>query len=389
MGGCRCSYKNCTNTTKTTENVHFFHYPVKHKERCKVWIENANKPQFCDLEEDQLRNKVICEVHFEDKWFPNSQKKRLLQGAIPTLDGDCKVEPHSEPLETPLYLASHLQDVQVLPANADGTIFVLDTDTIFNRSQKVESYIYKNGDIVPTNSKPVKPAVSAFKPSTSTENNSVFSTYKNDKYETLPNSSKTYDERTLDEGDTHEYKVMVKKEVPEYQENILNKSIIHQIGSQNTGHEPESMQYEPQRQELVYEESDMDSHQKKSVSRSVNTKHIIPKSVIEKSVSRNYLRKIKQHSRDIASIKRMLKQKAFIDSKPDINILLNSMKEQLPPTFFTILNLNLNNKYDLTDDDIDFFTTIHKTSPQLYQMLIEKYKWNLPCVDIVEETSME
>ncbi|XP_018566529.1 uncharacterized protein LOC108907362 [Anoplophora glabripennis] len=384
MGGCRCSYKNCTNTTKTTENVHFFHYPVKHKERCKVWIENANKPQFCDLEEDQLRNKVICEVHFEDKWFPNCQKKRLLQGAIPTLDGDCKTEPISEPSETPLYLSSHLQDVQVLPANADGTIFVLDTDAIFNRSQKIESYLYKNGDIVPTNSKPSKQIVTS-KPSTSTENNAIFSTFKN---EILPNSSRTFDERTNEGVDAHDFRTVVKKEVPEYHENVLNKTLMHQISPQNMVHEIETMQYEHQRQDLVYEESDTDNHQKRSVSRSVNTKNI-PKSVIEKSVSRNYLRKIKQHSRDIASIKRMLKQKAFMDTKPDVNILLNSMKEQLPPTFFTILNLNLNNKYDLTDDDIDFFTTIHKTSPQLYQMLIEKYNWNLPCVDIVEETTME
>lgn len=142
MGGCRCTYKNCQNTTKTTENIHFFHYPVKHKERCKIWIENAEKPHFCDLEEEQLRNKVICEMHFEDRYFPNEQKKRLLQAAIPTLDGGCE--------------NSKKSDLKVLPLNEDGTEFVLDSDSMFNRiaavPHKVETFIYKDGAILPVDS---------------------------------------------------------------------------------------------------------------------------------------------------------------------------------------------------------------------------------------------
>ncbi|KAJ8923571.1 hypothetical protein NQ315_010150 [Exocentrus adspersus] len=370
MGGCRCSYKNCPNTTKTTENVHFFHYPVKHKERCKIWIENANKPQFCDLEEDQLRNKVICEVHFEDRWFPNSQKKRLLQGAIPTLDAGADIDPNAP--ETPVFLSTHLQDVQVLPANDDGTIFILDTDSMFGRAPKVESYIYKNGDIVPSSK--IKQSVVPAKPSTSATSNTMYPFFKHEKYE--PSEMPEFN------------KVMIKDEVPEYSENILNKSILnHHISSQSM-ESVETVDYEPSKLSMMYEESDSDSAQKRILPRPGTTKSIL-KGSVDKTVSRNCLRKIKQHSRDIASIKRMLKQKALAESKPDINIFLNSMKEQLPPTFFTVLNLNLNNKYDLTDDDIDFFTTIHKTSPELYQLLIDRYNWNLPCVDIVEDGSME
>ncbi|KAJ8930903.1 hypothetical protein NQ314_016324 [Rhamnusium bicolor] len=385
MGGCRCSYKNCKNTTKTTENVHFFHYPVKHKERCKIWIEYANKPQFCDLEEDQLRNKVICEYHFEDRWFPNSQKKRLLQGAVPTLDADCGDDPKT--LEAPLYLSSQLQDVQVLPANADGTIFVLDTDTMFSRSQKVESYIYKNGVIVPA--KQAKQTLTASKPSTSTSNNTVYCSYRDDVYEPTPNSSRVYiEEQTNDMEDKPEYKVIIKKETPEYSETITSKSVSQQNAAERIEQEVEEEHCEIPEQEQIYEMLNSNSAQRRPVPRPVNIKNIVSKSVIEKSVGRNYLRKIKQHSRDIASIKRMLKQKALAENKPDLNTILNSLQEHLPPTFFTILNLNLNNKCDLTDDDVDFFTTIHKTSPEVYQLFIDKYKWNLPCVDIVE-TPME
>ncbi|CAH0550378.1 unnamed protein product [Brassicogethes aeneus] len=86
-GGRRCSYKNCINRSNNIDDLHFFHYPVQNKEVCKKWIEMAEKPHFNDLTESQLRNKVICDKHFEDKYFTNPLRKRLLKGAVPKLDG--------------------------------------------------------------------------------------------------------------------------------------------------------------------------------------------------------------------------------------------------------------------------------------------------------------
>ncbi|KAJ8979103.1 hypothetical protein NQ317_014115 [Molorchus minor] len=232
-----------TKTAKTQQKQRimfiFFHYPVKHKERCKIWIENANKPQFCDLEEDQLRNKVICEYHFEDRWFPNSQKKRLLQGAVPTLDGDAVEDPVPEPTTC---LPSQLHDVQILPANEDGTIFVLDTDAMFNRSQKVESYIYKNGVILPAEKL---------------------------KYSTISKPSTKNQENMKKKNQN--INPILKKEVPEYSENVLNKQVAQTI-----------TQIEDFEEQEEYETPNTNFPQKKITTRFANVKNATSKT-IEKS----------------------------------------------------------------------------------------------------------
>ncbi|CAG9855232.1 unnamed protein product [Phyllotreta striolata] len=362
MGGCRCSYKNCPNTTTTTENIHFFHYPVKHKERCRIWIENANKLHFCDIEEEQLRNKSICEVHFEDKWFLNSQRKRLLQGAIPTLDGDCIEE---KPTESDMFVFNGLQEVQILPASSDGSLFILDTDS--NRPHSVESFIYKNGVIVPSDGSVkedvMKSKLSNPQPSTSGINifseNSSFNVSNSTRFQNSTNiqkEPKTIIKADFDNGDTD-----VKYENDTENDNAPSENII-------------------------YVESDNLSKRKSP--RIANAKGASPpsKGTIDKPhLGTNYLKKIKQHSRDIACIKKMLRQKVRAQNKPDTDTILATLKKELPATLFSVVNLNLNEKYELTQEDEEFFTDIHKTSPQLYQLLVDKYKWNLPCIDTTVE----
>lgn len=356
MGGCRCSFRDCPNTTKT-ENVHFFHYPVKQKERCRQWIENAKKPQFCDLEEDQLRNKVICDQHFEDRWFPNPQKKRLLQGAVPTLPGKYIGDTYEESsynknnrVEITSF-TSHDQDIQVLPANEDGTVFILDTDTMFTKSQKIESYIYQNGAVVP----------SSLVPSTFMHSPNLKS------YSSPKTKSSTIKKEILNELVQPKHvqiepsEVTVKTEVPDFSEKMND--------SQSRLMENEESNYEVKPKRLATEDNVMGSSVKQQ-----------DDSVLDKS----YLRKIKQHSRDIASIKKLLKEKALSENKPNISAILSVLKEQLPPSLFTIVTLNLNQECELTDDDVDFFTLVHRTSPEVYQVLVEKFKWNLPSVDIVD-----
>ncbi|XP_056646447.1 uncharacterized protein LOC130451452 [Diorhabda sublineata] len=363
MGGCRCSYKNCQNTTKTTENVHFFHYPVKHIERCKLWIEKANKPHFLDLEEDQLRNKVICEYHFEDKWFPNSQKKRLLLGAVPTLDVGCEKEQQ----QPDMYVSTGMQDIQLLPASSDGSLFILDTDSIFSRSNKIDSFVYKNGMIIPSQShqsikREEKPKSPVSKASTSKSASSKQQQFLNNNFE---------------RSESPESNVQIKNESTENEPQLRrmpHKNVLEDI-------------------EITSDEDNLsNSSLKKNTSlqklTSVKTSGINKAASEKANLAKNYLRKIKQHSRDIACIKKMLRQKSLADTKPDTNTILNCLKEQLPPTFFTVLSLTLSNKFDLTEADIDFFTTIHKMSPAVYQLLVDKYKWSLPSVDVVE-TPME
>lgn len=324
MGGCRCSYKNCTNTTKSAD-INFFQYPVKHRSRCVNWIENSEKPAFYDLEEDQLRNKVICEMHFEDKWFLNSQRKRLLHGAIPTLDGNSNHVREGSPSsrDTPVYLPSNqYNDVKVVPTNNDGTVFVLDTENMFTISPKIESYIIKNGVLVPTNSNStVKNTTGRFirqstsnrftKPSTSTAGYVMGAETEIANINTPPGPSKTL----LKEKSHHT--------------NYLNSETA----------EPETENGDFFSHEEEPAERKVDSEEVKHKSKQTNSNnHGHSKSVVTKS----YLRQIKKHSRDIATIKRMLKQKRISQqAKPSIKSILAELQQHVPTSLFTIVSLIL------------------------------------------------
>ncbi|RVE50881.1 hypothetical protein evm_004448 [Chilo suppressalis] len=90
MGGCRCTYRNCTvrsdkNTTDT--KIHLFHYPAYERLRCHQWIINAQRYEFLDLKVSQLRNRVVCQHHFKEECFMNYKKEKLTFDAVPTEDG--------------------------------------------------------------------------------------------------------------------------------------------------------------------------------------------------------------------------------------------------------------------------------------------------------------
>lgn len=85
MGGCRCTFRSCTNNTINSPGKHFFHYPYKDNQRCKRWALNADKINFLELPWTQLRNKTVCEDHFLDSCFMNYKKERLVKTAVPTL----------------------------------------------------------------------------------------------------------------------------------------------------------------------------------------------------------------------------------------------------------------------------------------------------------------
>lgn len=86
MGGCRCTFRDCTNNTVNSPGKHFFHFPYKDSERCKKWALSSDRISFLKLPWTQLRNKTICEDHFIDTCFMNFKRERLVKTAIPTLN---------------------------------------------------------------------------------------------------------------------------------------------------------------------------------------------------------------------------------------------------------------------------------------------------------------
>ncbi|XP_045447959.1 uncharacterized protein LOC123656297 [Melitaea cinxia] len=85
MGGCRCTYRNCT--VKSDGKTHMFHYPVFEKIRCHQWLVNAHRLEFLDLKVSQLKNRVVCQHHFKEENFMNYKKDKLTFDAIPTENG--------------------------------------------------------------------------------------------------------------------------------------------------------------------------------------------------------------------------------------------------------------------------------------------------------------
>lgn len=339
MGGCRCSYKNCKNNTKMSESAHFFHYPVKQKERCKAWIENAQKPEYFNLDEFQLRNKVVCEVHFQDECFVNAEKKRLLTTAVPTLDGDnCYDDQPYVPPPTKVrsYIKksaydhknnSEIDDIKLVPANEDGTIFVLDSPMI-KTSKKVMSYTYQDDSLVP--SIDIK-------------------------------CESTEDENCMNTNNPYQALLQIHQKTPKPNVVNLNQSLF---GDQDNP-------------------SSINTFIKREMSPPHETNEVPLEDIISKTVENKFLQKLEKHSKELTQIKKVLKVKQT-SPKLSKTQVLRYLKLRIPSTLYTLVNLALDTGYDLNETDEVFFKTIYEVSPQLYKTLAEDYKWNIPEIEDVE-----
>ncbi|KAL5292331.1 hypothetical protein ACFFRR_011247 [Megaselia abdita] len=85
MGGCKCSFRDCNNSTERMPGMSFFHYPYKQPNRLGIWLSFCQKQSFHHLDIKGIRNKVVCSDHFKDEHFMNYQKNKLTKTAYPTL----------------------------------------------------------------------------------------------------------------------------------------------------------------------------------------------------------------------------------------------------------------------------------------------------------------
>lgn len=357
MGGCRCSYKNCKSATKTTENLHFFHYPVKHTERCRKWIENACKPQFFDLAEDQLRNKVVCELHFEERCFTNINRRRLLHDAIPTLDAGAEEEvTHVE------YRPSVTQsdEIQVLPANEDGTLFTVDTDSFqqIPMSEKIESYIYNNGALVPLyKTEPV-----------GVEESVVYTledTNMGRSEQRVPKSKNT----VINTNTNVVFNGSEKNNFQSRTYKLLFNSLTDSEGTTSVAMDED---------ETSNGTSDNRSEQNRKNSNSGKVEEKATR--IERNVlNTKMLKRVKQHSKDIALLKKTLKSTVIPNRQKYRKYALSSLAPVLPSTLFSLLKRNVKKgEVDVAQEELELYKEIYAASSSLYSSLKEKYGWNLP-----------
>uniref|UniRef100_A0A1Q3FDE9 THAP-type domain-containing protein n=1 Tax=Culex tarsalis TaxID=7177 RepID=A0A1Q3FDE9_CULTA len=86
MGGCRCTFRKCENSTASRPGMHFFHFPIRDWERLERWAAFADKEEFKELPLAKLKNKVVCEEHFRNNMFMNYLREGLVKTAVPTLE---------------------------------------------------------------------------------------------------------------------------------------------------------------------------------------------------------------------------------------------------------------------------------------------------------------
>ncbi|XP_067006391.2 uncharacterized protein [Anabrus simplex] len=80
-----CSAINCYNNQKNSPALSFFRFP-KNPERSRKWLINCRRNDLSNKDASYLYHNIkLCSDHFEDNQFMNSQKKKLVWNAVPTI----------------------------------------------------------------------------------------------------------------------------------------------------------------------------------------------------------------------------------------------------------------------------------------------------------------
>lgn len=440
MGGCRCSYKNCKSSTRTTEHLHFFHYPIKHRERCRKWIEQACNSNLFDLSEDQLRNKVVCELHFEEKCFTDKRsRRRLIHSAIPTLDAECQHERRK--LQ---YRKNQTQtdEIQLLAANENGTIFTVQTYSLENQlvPEKVESYMYSNGTLVPVyaeyaadgsqnvvytvynesqqeNKRVSNGAVvcedSVEQTSTPKVNGLLFDTFTKSggaesiaiDYEILDGiaDSHTMERQTPhsitiemdDENRSTKEDIKIASKKLQENEKVINDTVFLSSLEQTSAAKTYELFFDafPRNKGAESITSDhetlndsVNSHTKdRQTSNSINIEiKADEKRTTEQdttAVDTEILKKVNQNSNQT------LNSNLVHNPQKRKKVELGLLPLHLPPTLFGLVKRVVEKGMSsITDDELELFKEIYTASPVLYENLKKKYGWYLPEIQLVSET---
>lgn len=349
MGGCRCSYRNCKSSTKLGGDLHFFHFPVKNKERCRDWIINAKRPEFQNLPIDQLRNKVICGLHFETHCFTNIHRKRLVHDAVPTLSGGTPED--DGPID--------LKDIQVLPTNADATIFTVDTDSMQPSMDDTSmcTYSIKNGNLIPV-----------FDESEIDEEHTEI-LYINQGIETNHNEYLFIEPKDQRSEDTTYNGSTSTTETSEF-----NESSQFSASDGKTVYNLEVVD--------VADNSSGDSPKQKHRVENFQLKKRARKRMKYKHADNFVLQLLMKHTREIAALKRAMQKQLTL--KP-VHIL-KALHGRVPASMLAAIRLQLfKRKKKLLSDEAQLLTKLYSTSKDSYHLFRETLNWHFPEPTCIED----
>jgi hypothetical protein len=84
-----CAVSTCLNKFVTASGLkptkHFFAIPNAPLEKRKAWFDAINFNQSAKINDNCIGRKYLCEDHFSDECFSNTNKNRLNKFAIPTI----------------------------------------------------------------------------------------------------------------------------------------------------------------------------------------------------------------------------------------------------------------------------------------------------------------
>lgn len=75
---------NCTNDNRHNKNVSFFKFPVGDVKRAEEWQKRCGNINIASMNISDLKNLIICEVHFSHIDLRKSNRRKLLtKTAVP------------------------------------------------------------------------------------------------------------------------------------------------------------------------------------------------------------------------------------------------------------------------------------------------------------------
>lgn len=437
MGGCRCVYRSCQSSTNITPGLHYFHFPIRDPDRCEQWIKNARKPTFRSIPREKLRNKVVCSLHFEEHCFTNEKKDRLIHNAIPTLG--CEDE-QEEMCSDKVHVKE--ENVILIPTNEDNTKFILpDVDfpgmsyTIYddavipsstvpalisqNDKSKFFAVLKKSG-IEAEEPKPKRPKITvtsvkvspAVNTSVSTNSHKTFPSFIKDNQSkpfetTSKNNGSNITSYSLSTcGDDVTVELSQSKEFSDQNCSLMESAqdaplLDNEISLKLKGENEYSIAVLTEtpinKQEIVSNSAEAEI----VVVPPQETSEIQSKSDFVVTPEREYIRMIKNNSKQIFELKKLVNKQnriqKYLQQRRQLSKfkrkrwskykLLELLKHYVKPSLMAILKLEIlpQNDVVLTDNEEKFISDLYTEDIECYNTLRRKYCWNLPYSESFEE----
>lgn len=414
MGGCRCTFQKCDNSTSNNPGMHFFHYPYKQADRVQKWINNSSNLDFIDMPSNKLRNKVVCEDHFKSTCFMNYKKESLVKTAVPTLiklDSGEIIDLESSTIEIeiefldeeksdvspskPIILNNRKREVEqkiidLMPDISNKDSFLLEVKQDVKQEKKRKMEILEDVQInAPV--KKVKIDLPTKTPIT------VLNKFITKEESTAPLNKLLNSGITLTKLKTVNKKPVVKKLISQRTEaNTESKPDPTPVSK------PEVSSSEPESEEDPLESTT------NIIENEIPTPPIISQETIDKEL---YVQTMSEQAKQIEELKTLMKEMIVKNaekqtpvtvkvketspkvSKSNLNKvqLFNGIKRYLNPSMVALLRMEMfgGNEREWKSDEKDFSVELLNLGPSVYEYMQDEWRFRLPPKKDVEKWKVD